>query len=57
MVVIKSQTAREETTNKESTKQREKNAQNGNDKSLPIHNDFRCKWTKFSNQKTEWQKE
>ena len=36
--------------NRGSTKQPKGNEQNGN-KYIPIHNYFKCKWTKFSNQK------
>lgn len=38
--------------NKLSTKQLENNQQNGKSKSLLINNQFECRWTKISNQKT-----
>ena len=47
--VIKSQRKREQRT----TKQPEKNEQNGK-KHISINNDFICKNTNHSNQKTEW---
>ena len=40
--------------NKRTTKQLTMNKMAINSKSLPINNCFKCKWTTFSNQKTEW---
>lgn len=39
--------------NKRTTKQLTMNKMAINSKSLPINNCFKCKWTTFSNQKTE----
>ena len=39
--------------NKRTTKQLTMNKMAINSKSLPINNCFKCKWTKYSNQKTE----
>lgn len=42
---------REKERKKGTTKQLENHEQNGNSKSIPINNYFKCIWTKFSNQK------
>lgn len=36
---------------KELQNSQKKNLKNGNSQSLPIYNDFKCKWIKFSSQK------
>ena len=43
--------AGEEERNKGNIRHPENNEQDGNNKSLPINNYFKCKWVKFSNQK------